>query len=85
MRKILAFFSTLLVTNIAFAQAAPEELVQVPQQSHTLTWIETAIVIILGTIYFLHGIKQFNKYGVRQHLSAAPGIFTSLGILGTFA
>ena len=85
MRKILAFFSTLLITNLAFAQTAPEESAQVSQQSHMLTWIEVAIVIILGAIYYRYGYKQFKKYGVRQHLSAAPGIFTSLGILGTFA
>ena len=84
MRKILIFFSSLLITNIAFAQAVSEELTRTTQQSHASSWIESAIVLILGTAYALYGRSQFKKFGIRQHLNAAPGIFTSLGILFTF-
>lgn len=84
MRKILMFFSSLLITNIAFAQAVSEELTRPTQQSHTSSWIESAIVLIVGTAYVLYGRSQFKKFGIRQHLNAAPGIFTSLGILLTF-
>lgn len=78
------FFSSILITNIAFAQTVSEELTRTTQQSHASSWIESAIVLILGTAYALYGRSQFKNFGIRQHLNAAPGIFTSLGILFTF-
>ena len=81
MRKILSFFCFLLITNIAFAQAVVNDPLQ---QSHIVTWLEFVGVFVIGGIYWYYGFKEYKKNGTRHYLNSSPGIFTSLGILGTF-
>ncbi len=77
MRK-LTFLTSLLIANSAFAQSPYS------QPSHASAWIWVAVVFVICTIGYYIAYKKFNEDGSRELLKAAPGICTSIGILGTF-
>ena len=55
-----------------------------PFPGTTSGWLYNAAVLVIGGVFTIGFIRTYNRTKSRQLLNSLPGLWTSLGILGTF-